>query len=195
MSLSLFAVAAFLLALERVCYVWVARWPASFLAVHSRVTGVRSSDPTTVVERLFLFFKLVQAGVFAAWLWVHGEGSFWPVDTPAAAVLLGGAAVAAGQTLNLAVFQRLGRTGVFYGDRFGFDAPWVDAFPFSVCRHPQYTGTVLTIWGLFLIARFPHADWWALPALETLYYAIGARLESGSRSTISNARTSSVASR
>jgi len=50
-------------------------------------------------------------------------------------------------------------------------------FPFSVLSHPQYVGTLLTIWGLFLAARFPHDDWYALPILETAYYAAGAWLE------------------
>jgi hypothetical protein len=44
--------------------------------------------------------------------------------------------------------------------------------------HPQYVGAVLTIWGVFLIVRFPHGDWLVLPALETVYYALGARFES-----------------
>jgi phosphatidyl-N-methylethanolamine N-methyltransferase len=35
----------------------------------------------------------------------------------------------------------------------------------------------MTIWGVFLIARFPNPDWFVLPVLETAYYAIGARLE------------------
>jgi hypothetical protein len=36
---------------------------------------------------------------------------------------------------------------------------------------------VLTIWGFFLGMRFPHDDWFMLPVLETLYYAVGAQLE------------------
>ena len=37
---------------------------------------------------------------------------------------------------------------------------------------------MLTIWGLFLARRFPHDDWYALPVIETLYYAAATRLES-----------------
>ena len=51
------------------------------------------------------------------------------------------------------------------------------AFPFSWLRHPQYVGTVLTIWGLFLTVRFPHDDWYVLPVLETVYYAVEAYFE------------------
>jgi phosphatidyl-N-methylethanolamine N-methyltransferase len=50
-------------------------------------------------------------------------------------------------------------------------------FPYSVLSHPQYVGAVLTIWGLFLMLRFPAADWYLLPLLETVYYAAGSCLE------------------
>jgi hypothetical protein len=29
----------------------------------------------------------------------------------------------------------------------------------------------------FLIMRFPHADWYLLPAIETVYYVLGAYCE------------------
>jgi methylene-fatty-acyl-phospholipid synthase len=54
---------------------------------------------------------------------------------------------------------------------------WTQGFPFSLFKHPQYVGTVLSIWGFFLVARYPQDDWWLLPALETIYYGIGAVLE------------------
>ena len=50
-------------------------------------------------------------------------------------------------------------------------------FPFSLLSHPQYVRTMLTIWGVFLALRFPHADWHVLRAVETVYYAAAARLE------------------
>ena len=82
-----------------------------------------------------------------------------------------------GQLLNFGVFYRLGAVGVFFGDRLGHAVPWCREFPFSWVSHPQYVGTVLTIWGLFLAVRFPQPDWFLLPVLETVYYALGARLE------------------
>lgn len=177
MSLSLLVAAVLLLAIERVAYVWVARDPRSFLAVHALVGG-SEVEPTRIVERLFALFKLLQASVFAAWIWAHGDGAPWPPEAPPLVLAIAALAIAVGQSLNVAVFRRLGRTGVFYGDRFGAELPWVESFPFTVCPHPQYAGTVLTIWGVFMVARFPQPDWWVLPALETVYYAIGARLES-----------------
>ena len=90
---------------------------------------------------------------------------------------LGGALIVVGQLLNCAVFYRLGTVGVFYGNKLGYDIPWSQAFPFSWLKHPQYVGTVCSIWGFFLIMRFPHHDWYMLPALETVYYVLGACFE------------------
>lgn len=45
-------------------------------------------------------------------------------------------------------------------------------------RHPQYVGAVLSIWGFFILLRYPEPDdWVTLPLLETAYYALGARFE------------------
>jgi phosphatidyl-N-methylethanolamine N-methyltransferase len=128
------------------------------------------------VYALFIVFKLVQVTVFAAWIVVHANGGpLLTASVPALAV--GALLMIVGQTLNAGVFLRLGATGVFYGKRFGCDLPWMTGFPFSIVPHPQYVGTVLTIWGLFLIARYPHPDWYALPMVETVYYAWGSRVE------------------
>ena len=87
------------------------------------------------------------------------------------------ALLAAGQLLNVTVFHRLGTTGVFYGNRFGFEVQWCRAFPYSWLEHPQYVGAILSIWGCFAIMRYPQPDWYVLPALESLYYALAARFE------------------
>jgi methylene-fatty-acyl-phospholipid synthase len=136
-------------------------------------------DPVAALRALFCASKLIQAAVFGAWIAAAsatGRTMFVPTSDPLALVV-GAVLIAAGQSLNLAVFHRPGAVGVFYGSRFGRSVPWVHGFPFSVLTHPQYVGTVATIWGLFLVTRFPHPDWIALPLLETIYYAIGARLE------------------
>lgn len=176
MKLDLLLGAALLLALERACYVWAWRMPEGFRALCAG-PGRFGPGPTEALRTLFFGFKALQIGVFAWWCLAHADGAAWPPDAPAWAMALGAAFVVAGQALNTGVFYRLGSVGVFYGNRFGYDVAWCDAFPFSVTAHPQYVGTVLTIWGVFLVLRFPHDDWIALPALETAYYVIGARLE------------------
>jgi phosphatidyl-N-methylethanolamine N-methyltransferase len=176
--LAVVSCAATLLGAERLCYVWIARAPERFRAVCAGPLMSMAEDPITAVAWLFYGFKVLQFSVFVWWCCVFGQGLPAP-DLDLSAAATGILALVVGQTLNLSVFYRLGRTGVFYGAQFGYSVNWTDAFPFSVFKHPQYVGTVLSIWGFFLIARYPQGDWWLLPAIETIYYAIGARLEDG----------------
>lgn len=168
------AAAAILLSLERLAYAVAWNRPDGFRAALARL-GRR--DPVEALRRLFLGFKGIQAVVFAGWCAYFAGGWPWPPTSSVPALLAGALLLAAGQGLNALVFLRLGREGVFYGVRFGRSVPWVEGFPFSVLAHPQYVGAVLSVWGLFLVLRFPHPDWWVLPAVETLYYAVGAHLE------------------
>lgn len=176
----LLAPAAVLLAAERACYVWIARAPRSFQRWCARPLVARLGEPVAVVRALFIAFKVLQALVFAGWCLALGDGS--PVVFHWAGVAVGLVLAAAGQTLSTLVFYRLGQVGIFFGDRLGYEVAWCRTFPFSALAHPQYVGAVMTIWGFFLIARFPCPDWYVLPALETVYYAVGTHLEKPPRS-------------
>jgi phosphatidyl-N-methylethanolamine N-methyltransferase len=170
-------VAAVGLALERACYVGIARAPGPFQRLCARPTIVRLGEPIDVVQKLFYGFKVLQLSLFVGWCWAHEPAAPALLNGSAGALLIGGVLLVAGQILNASVFYRLGRVGVFYGNILGHAVPWCREFPFSVLSHPQYVGTVLSIWGFFLAARFPGDDWFVLPALETVYYVVGARLE------------------
>jgi phosphatidyl-N-methylethanolamine N-methyltransferase len=169
--------AAIGLSLERAAYVFIARAPARFQRLCRHPAVARFGEPVAIVHRLLYGFKALQFSLFAAWCLVHGDGRPLPAAADPVVLGLGAAAVVAGQILNWSVFYRLRIVGVFYGDRLGHQVPWCHGFPFSLGPHPQYVGVVLTIWGFFFGMRFPHDDWFALPALETLYYALGAQLE------------------
>lgn len=177
MDLGTTLAAVVLLSLERACYVWIARAPRAFQAWCARPAVARLGEPVAVVRRLFYAFKIVQTAVFLGWCWVYGGGSLAPTARDPLVLALAGAAIAVGQTLNWSVFWRLGWIGAFFGDRLGYDVRWSREFPFSLLSHPQYVGTVLTIWGVFALMRFPEADWPVLPALETVYYLVGGFLE------------------
>jgi methylene-fatty-acyl-phospholipid synthase len=56
--------------------------------------------------------------------------------------------VGIGQVLNVAIYNAIGRAGVYYGFKLGSPVPWHTGFPFNVVSHPQYVGSVLTVWGL-----------------------------------------------
>jgi methylene-fatty-acyl-phospholipid synthase len=164
---------AALLTIERVAYAWAWHYPTRFTAVAAG-SGL---DPVRMLEGLFVLFKVLQLSVFAAWCWYFGQPGEWPPALIGLDALPGYALIGIGQLLNVSVFVRLGRVGVFYGNRFGHRFSWQDGFPFSLLAHPQYVGTVMSIWGVFIVLRYPHDDWAVLPVIETLYYIGGACVE------------------
>jgi methylene-fatty-acyl-phospholipid synthase len=172
-----FFVAALLLSLERICYVWVWRAPESFRKLCHGLREGALGEPVDALRRIFYVFKGLQALVFVGWCYYYGNGSRLPVRGNRLFSMAGLSLIAIGQVFNFGVFYQLGSVGVFYGNRFGYDVAWNTAFPFSVLRHPQYVGAVLSIWGFFIAMRFPHADWYLLPCLETIYYLLGAHFE------------------
>ncbi len=177
MSLWILLCAAALLSLERLCYVWIWRAPDAFRALCARPVVALVGEPVDVIQTLFYGFKGLQGLVFVGWCYVYSDGTLLPLSGSVLALGLGGVLSVAGQMLNFSVFYRLGKVGVFYGNKLGYEIPWCRKFPFSLLKHPQYVGTMLTIWGFFLVMRFPHDDWYLLPALETVYYVLGAYFE------------------
>jgi phosphatidyl-N-methylethanolamine N-methyltransferase len=85
-----------------------------------------------------------------------------------------------GQVLNAGIFKAIGHTGVYYGFKLGHKVPWVDGFPFNVVRHPQYVGSVATIWGAAMLAAgvVPLADVSLLVFYWTLLYIFTGIMES-----------------
>jgi len=165
------------LSLEQICYAWVWCDPEAFRRFCSQPAVAIFGEPVEVLRNLFVCFKTLQLSVFFGWCYVHGNGTLIPTNEKGAWLGLGGVLIAIGQLLNLGVFVQLGKIGVFYGNKLGYRVPWCRGFPFSVLRHPQYVGTVLSIWGFFMTTRFPYDDWYILPVLQTGYYIVGASLE------------------
>lgn len=172
-----FAATCFLLlALERLTYAYAWRRPGRFTARVRRARWL-SDDPVLALRSLFRWFKFIQVVVIIMWCqWFSGQwlpvpAASWPVFG------LGLLLVVVGQVLNAGVMLRLGTQGVFYGNKFGRDVPWVTGFPFSIVPHPQYLGALMTVWGVLLAMRYPNPDWLVLPLLSSLYYLLGARLE------------------
>jgi phosphatidyl-N-methylethanolamine N-methyltransferase len=177
MTLAVFAIAAVLLSFERICYVWAWRYPEPFRRFCGYPCISVFGSPVAVLQNLFYAFKTIQVLTFFGWCLFFGHGSLVPLGGSMFSFILGGVLIVTGQFLNVSVFCRLGEAGVFYGNRFGYDIPRCSQFPFSILKHPQYVGATLSIWGFFLMMRFPHNDWSALPSLETAYYILGSYFE------------------
>ena len=56
-----------------------------------------------------------------------------------------------GQSLNAGIFAAIGKVGVYYGSKLGHTVPWVTGWPFDTVSHPQYVGSVLSVWGLAVL--------------------------------------------
>jgi methylene-fatty-acyl-phospholipid synthase len=169
--------AAALLSLERIAYVLVWRNPATFRGWSTRRAVATLGGPIELLVLLFVGFKVIQIAVFVGWHLAFGDGTLWPYSRDPKVVAAGALLIGLGQGLNVSVFKRLGKVGVFYGNKFGHPVSWCRRFPFTWFEHPQYIGTVLAIWGVFFAMRFPAPDWVFVPLLESIYYAAGARLE------------------
>ena len=172
-----FIIAAILLSFERLTYYYISHYPERWAALCERSVLRLLGRPVQVLHRLFYLFKVVQMAVFLGWCALFSNNQLPLPTADALAGTIGGLLLLTGLVLNLTVFRRLGTTGVFYGAQLGHQVRWIEGFPFSLLKHPQYVGTLLSIWGFFLIMRFPHDDWIVLPLLETVYYAVGARHE------------------
>lgn len=79
------------------------------------------------------------------------------------------------QTLNVSMYNAIGKKGVYYGEKLGSKVPWCTSLPFSVVSHPQYVGSVLSIWGVFALvyAQGPATLWTVATYWTGLYFVTG----------------------
>ena len=177
MSVWLAFAAAALLSVERITYVLIWREPVAFKRWSMRGAWAAAGGPVELLVVLFAAFKVIQIAVFVAWHLALGDGTLLPYSRDPGVLAAGVLLIGVGQALNLSVFTRLGTIGVFYGNKLGHTVSWCRKFPFTWFAHPQYVGTVVAIWGFFVLMRFPAQDWIVLPLLESVYYTLGAHLE------------------
>eukprot|EP01029_Cantina_marsupialis_P029757 TRINITY_DN782145_c0_g1_i1.p1 TRINITY_DN782145_c0_g1~~TRINITY_DN782145_c0_g1_i1.p1 ORF type:complete len:201 (-),score=43.61 TRINITY_DN782145_c0_g1_i1:264-815(-) len=76
-----------------------------------------------------------------------------------------------GQLLNVMVYYRIGILGVYYGNAFGIELPWVTKFPFGTIPNPQYTGVTLTTLGTALLEGSANGLIYTLATIVS-YYAV-----------------------
>lgn len=117
--------------------------------------------------------------------WGYLRGGFVPVPVLLQSlhpvqVVVGLGLILFGQVLNAGIFKAIGHVGVYYGFKLGHVVPWVDGFPFNVVRHPQYVGSVATVWGAAVLVSgvLPLADVGLLVFYWTLLYVFTGIMES-----------------
>jgi protein-S-isoprenylcysteine O-methyltransferase Ste14 len=126
------------------------------------------------------FIKLIQY-LTVAWWYIRVAPVVGMADFTTLRLLAAGLLLAGGQILNAATYRALGKAGVYYGFKLGRTVPWCTGFPFNTpIRHPQYTGSVLTIWGA-AIAVYTPEHWQAglhvMVFAWTLFYVITSFIE------------------
>lgn len=123
---------------------------------------------------------VVQAAAVLMW-WSCGRPQGLCLDLSRVGLLQWLAALASiawGQSLNVGIFSAIGHDGVYYGTKLGRAVPWVTGWPFDAVSHPQYVGSVATVWGLAaLVSGQAPAGLLPLALFWTALYAITALQE------------------
>ncbi len=155
-------------------FIW--NFPAKFAALCKKYTKLHPVEVFAVLEGVG---KIWQGGAIALYLGMGGlrAAGAAMAAAPAWCWAACAASVAAGQTLNFAMYATIGNAGVYYGFKLGRPVPWCDGFPFNLgFRHPQYVGGLLTQLGLLALASDEHslraglaplAAWWVLLYVAT----------------------------
>mgnify|MGYP002629642770 FL=1 len=154
--------------------------PRYFPSLFQRVFGRWSVE---VFESLAWLLKLVQFTAVASWLAIRGATMKGVVGLAAAEPLLavgGVGLMVVGQVLNAGIYRAIGHKGVYYGFKLGHTIPWVDGFPFTVVRHPQYVGSVATVVGgaCLCSGMIASGELWALTVYWMLLYVLTGIMES-----------------
>jgi hypothetical protein len=167
--------------LERLCYIFISKSPKTFKKVcDSRLArNLRFGPPVEALSKLLVAFKAVQVVALFGWYVLAAPLVDFTVLSHFRWVS-GIQLVVLGQLLNAATFAALGMNGVLFGCQFGQEIPWVTGFPFTVAKHPQYVGVIMTISGfVLLMATGAHvtAGMLGLLAFEVLLYFTSMCLE------------------
>src|SRR5262245_40403199 len=104
MSLWPLFVAAVLLSLERIVYVWAWCFPESFTTICDKLIVRLRGTPVEVLQRFFYGFKVIQFAVFFGWCYVYGQHSPSLFGASNEALAVGSVLILVGQILNLSVF-------------------------------------------------------------------------------------------
>ena len=136
-------------------------------------------SPVTVFSTTAHCLKVWQFLSLSAWY--LGKGPFLGLgdrSVPQLVIALG--LLAFGQLLNISMMKAIGTNGVYYGVRLHRPVPWCTDFPFNTFRHPQYLGSVASLWGILLLIATPQhaaAGIFQVGVMHSAMYAITGYIE------------------
>ncbi|KAI8110979.1 hypothetical protein M9434_004553 [Picochlorum sp. BPE23] len=132
------------LALPHLLYAFIWYFPDMWMRMF-RKSSVR------VFESMAWLLKVIQFSSVIAWMYIRMPSGVDVFAIPPLHAVIGVGLVAFGQVLNAGIYQAIGHAGVYYGFKLGHTVPWVDGFPFNVVQHPQYVGSVASVWGMAVL--------------------------------------------
>lgn len=152
----LFLTSCAMLSVERVVYTVVWCFPKLWIRFMRNILFdtyfYRTDDNVVdVIYKFFMINKCFQGGGFAL-LYFFSAPTIRLDEITLFQWIVGTNLIALGQSLNIGIYQSIGKVGVYYGYKYGMTVPWCTGFPFNVCcAHPQYLGSTLTAYGMVLL--------------------------------------------
>jgi methylene-fatty-acyl-phospholipid synthase len=148
-----------LLSPERIFYIVVVNYNPHI------ITKFFPKNEVRFISKMCLFFKMYQLSIFYLYFITYGIHLNFN--------LLGTLLILKGQLLNLYCFYLLKEEGIFYGNQYNKQLPWITTFPYNVIQNPQYVGVVISIWGMW----FNTTDPYTIPMISSVLYYIGGKVE------------------
>lgn len=133
--------------LSHILYYLIWNYPYDFIffAYDCRVTPVTLMSSLSYIQKIFQFLFIIYYSFTNDTLIPYFE------NLNILNILL----IGIGQTLNLSVYYKLGTKGVYYGNKFGLELPYITTFPYNIgIKNPQYVGCILTLCGLYPLISF-----------------------------------------
>lgn len=146
-----------------------------FPNVWNSISGGTPRNGVDAYAAVVLFVKIALVWSFFLVGWIDAESinyNFSSVDVLAPSVYMAISAT----WLQRQVYNKIGKEGVYYGSRLGFDVPWCTDFPFDTFRHPQYLSATSLFFAFLLIIGWRKESTTVL-ASQLWFYSISAYME------------------
>ena len=143
-------------------YFFIWNFPQKFINLTKNI----NSNPVCVMYYLCVLQKLLQFTLIFIISYLNKTLIPYLLNLNLIKILL----ILTGQTLNMSVYSKLGITGVYYGNKFGYKTKWITSFPYNILSNPQYVGCILTFLGLYGLIDTHYIIYSIILYLITMYF-------------------------